>query len=407
MMLLAIIATPLTGVLTASIAAQKLSRERTLAQQAAMTQIEAIRAMPYTSIGIANGNPQGTVQPTTALTQPGLNAVMRTQITYVNDPPVSGGLSTYADYKKIVVTITRLQGGRQLAQEVTYIPPPGKGSYAGLSQAVIKAQVIDMDLNQPVPGATVSLATGPSAPRADTTDSTGSVIFPDLTPNPTSGGQAYYDLAASANGYQQLKDDTTPNSAAHVQLTAGQTFTTVLRVYLPATIVLSLFNSSGGSYAGTATFTVSSTRGQQSFTGVPPMTITSIAGEPVVPGIQYTVSAKTSVGDYATPVTKLVPDNYPSVLTSSIALTLLPTVSATVTVKKSNGRRLVGVSGATVTISGGPASVNVSGTTDASGQVVLKVPAGSGYTVTSSDSSGGSARWTGNLTTSQSLTLVE
>ena len=44
--------------------------------------------------------------------------------------------------------------------------------------------------------------------RSDTTDSTGAVSFAALTPNPTSGSQAYYDLTVAAGaGYQTLAAD--------------------------------------------------------------------------------------------------------------------------------------------------------------------------------------------------------
>jgi prepilin-type N-terminal cleavage/methylation domain-containing protein len=406
MSLLAIIASPLIGVLTASMAAQGLSRERTLAQQAAMTEIESIRALPYASVGLVNGNPAGTLSATTPISKSGLVAQMTIQVTYTNDP-ARGSLTTYADYKKIVVTITRRTDGHQLTQETTYIAPPGKGAWAGPNQAVVKAQVVDFALNQPVSGATVSLATGPSAPRADVTDSAGSVIFPDLAPNPTTGGQAFYDLSVSATGYQALKDDVSPATAAYTQLTPGRTFTTILRVYKPATIIVTPFTSTGTPYGGSETVTVSSSRGQQSFAGSGTMTITNVAGEQLVPGLQYTVSARDSAGNYTAPVTKMVPDNYPSILTTSFPVSFLASVTVTVTVKKRSWNGTFVVSGATVTIIGGPASVTVSGTTNSSGVVALVIPAGNGYTVTSSDSQGGSAQWTGNLTTSQALTLTE
>jgi type II secretory pathway pseudopilin PulG len=411
MMLFAIVSTALTGLLTSSISAQKVSHEKTLAEQTVSSQIEWIRQQPYDNVGTPGGNPSGTINATglkngsNPVVMVGLRGNLFTKIQYVDDP-TPNSYQTKANYKMVTVTLLRASDNILLARQVTYIAPPGQAPYGGINLAIINAQVMDMGNNTPLSAVQVNLATGPSAPRSDSTDATGTVTFPALTANPTSGSQAYYDLSVTPpTGYTALSDDVSPSSAAHVQLSPGQTFNTVLRVYQGCTIFVQLTNASDGSaYTGNANVTVSSSRGSQTFsyTGSP-LTITQIAGENVVPGLSYTVM--TANGFYSTSTSKTVPNNYPSDLTSTFAVSGYATGSVTSTVTWGGAA----VSGATVTLTGGPVSLSQTQTTNASGQVTFTdVPAGSGYTVTatkSGQSVNASATVTQGATTSVPLAL--
>jgi hypothetical protein len=259
------ISTTLATVLTSSVSSHRLSREKTVAEQIAADQIESIRRLPYDSLGVVGGNPPGTIPATETVTVRGLTATVTTQVSYVNDPTPTS-YATAANYKRVTVTVVRARDSQQLARQVTYVAPPTRAAYGVINQAIINVQIVDLGNNTPVPGVTVSLGTGPSAPRSDTTDEAGSVTFAALTPNPTSGPGDYYDLAVSApSGYELLGDDVSPGSAAHVQLAPGQTFDTALRVYRPATIGVILHDADGTTFAGAATVTVSSSRGSESF----------------------------------------------------------------------------------------------------------------------------------------------
>src|SRR4051812_20240933 len=85
MTMFAIVSAPLAGILLASITQEKLSKERTLAAETAQSAIESIRALPYSSVGLQNGNPTGTVvpaQPASDFGVPGLDATVTTSISY-------------------------------------------------------------------------------------------------------------------------------------------------------------------------------------------------------------------------------------------------------------------------------------------------------------------------------------
>lgn len=397
MALFLIVAVGFATLVSSGTISQRLSRHRTLAQEAAMTQIEAIRTLPYNSVGTVGGNPSGTIAASTTVSQSGINAIMTTQVSYVDDRAPTA-YRTYADYKRVVVTVVRGSDSRRLAQDVTYIPPPGKGAWAGSTQGVIAAQIIDAGLNQPVAGATVVLATGPSAPRNDVTDANGTVTFPDLTPNPGSGAQSYYDLSVTAPGYYALKDDLSPSTAAHLRVAAAQAYSTVLRIYKPATINVTLHLSSGGLFSPSATIDISSPRGSQSFaiTGGS-LTIDTVAGEPLVPNLPYTVAARFAGSESAQPITQTVPLNYPGNLTSTFDLTVdQAPVLLTVTLKKPSGTLIP--AGATVVLTGGPLSVNLTRTSTSSGTATFNVVPGAGYSLNVT-APAGTGSWTGSVDT--------
>jgi prepilin-type N-terminal cleavage/methylation domain-containing protein len=406
MALFLVISSPLMAVVMASAATQRVSRERTLAQQQAMATIEQVRALPYDSVGTVAGNPPGLIQASRTFVAGGLVAAVNTQVTYVADR-VPTAYDTGADYKKVTVTVVRQRDSRVLTREVTYVAPPGSAQYSGMTNAIVRATVLDYALATPVVGATVTLGTGPSATRNDITDAAGLTTFPALTPNPTTGAQAYYDLSVTAPGYQTLKDDLSPSTAAHVQLAPGQTFSTSLRVYKPSTITVNVRDAAGAPYTQPATVTIGSPRAVQSFTVTTgSLSVTQLGGEYIVPGLRYSVAASTSTGLFSGTAATTVPNNYPTDLTSSFTVGLgatpYTTRSVTWRVVNSGG---AAVPGARVEVTGGPAATYLGGTTDASGNLTLAIPVGSGYTVTAK-SAALTGTWTGSITTTTPTTTI-
>ena len=389
--ILLVLATGIAGVLTSSIAANTVARERTVAQQCANNQIEQIRRKTYDTVGLVSGNPPGTVSPTAACGN-GLAATATITIQYVDDPTPTS-YSTAANYKKVTVTVTRDRDGKQLARFSTFVAPEGRAPYGGINNAIINATVIDLGLNQPYVGATVALSNGPSPNRNDTTDTSGTVSFAALTPNPTTGAQAYYDLTVTAAaGYVTLPANlppgtaTPPANAAHIQLAPAQTSNTSIQIYKPATINLVLVDAGGSPYTGGAALRITS-----SFTGATTTvsvaagssskTFNALGGNDIIPGATYTVEGRTTTGLCAMPAASPVPaSGYPGNTTGTFTLQFTPCPSGDIAV---NVKQLgVNIAGATVTVTGGPNNMSFSGTTNASGNVTFTVPEGTGYTVT-------------------------
>ncbi len=406
MVLFAGLAAAMAGLLTSAISANKLSRQRTIADQAAMEQIESIRRLDYEDVGIVLGNPPGTVPPTTAVNVTGLDATITVQIRYVDDPTPTS-YETTANYKRVVVSVRRDSDNKLLAREVTYVAPTSRTPFGGVNLAIVQPLVIDYGLNVPVENATVDLLTGPSAPRSDLTDVNGKVSFQKLTPNATANCPSdCYDLVASLSGYVML------DSPQRVNVGPGQTATPTLQIYRPGTINLDLRNGAGGQFTGTTFVKLTSARNgaTQTFsvTGGT-AAITAVAGEPIVPSVQYTAEAWTTGTPLcASPVTQYVPDDYPDVLSSTFTLTMGNCPSGTVAVTV-NWPASIPAAGATVILSGGPYSLNpVTGTTNLTGQVTFSnVPSGAApYTVQASHSSQTASNSSVVVTTGQTTNVT-
>jgi type II secretory pathway pseudopilin PulG len=381
MVLFAGLAAAMAGLLTSAISGNKLSRQRTIADQVAMEQIESIRRLDYEDVGTILGNPPGTVAPTTSVTVAGFDATVTVQIRYVDDPTPTS-YETTANYKRVIVTIRRDSDNRTLAREVTYVAPTSRTPFGGVNLAIIEPLVIDYGTSVPVEGVTVDLLTGPDAPRSDVTDATGKVSFKKLTPNATATCPSdCYDLTADLPGYVQL------DAPTRLNVGPGQTAAPTIQIYRPSTINLDVRNSGGGPFTGTTFVKLTSARNgiTQTFTVTGgTAAINAVAGEPIVPSVQYTAEAwTTGTPQCATPVTQYVPDDYPDVLSSTFTLTMGACPSGSIAATVTWGSGGPAASGATVTISGGPYALNpVTGTTNTSGQVTFSnVPSGTGYTV--------------------------
>lgn len=420
--LFAIVAAALIGLLSSAISANTFSREKTAGEQIVNDQMEWIRSQDYNDVGTVSGNPTGTIATTglkcptpaaTCDTNPvssrGVIANVATEVRYVDDPAPTS-YATQANYKRVTVTVTRVSDGRRLAQGVSYVAPPSRAPLGGLNNAIINATVVDFgdQALPPVGDATVGLtSSSPLANRSDTTSQTGLVSFAALTPNPTATD--YYTLAVTPpTGFVVLKDDdiaqTPTSAAARVSLAPGQTWPTTLRIYRPSTIYVNLADSQSTAstaddtpYTGAVTVQLTGP-GTASYTcpGSSPsvyacaggqLTVWKIAGEPVKPG-DYQVS--TSGPFLSTPISQYVPNSYPSDLTATYTMPLTLLGGLTVTVR-ANG--VTAIAGATVKVSGGPASIATqTATTNASGQATFtNLPAGSGYTVTATKNGAGAS----------------
>lgn len=364
------VATAVASLLSSGVDTMGRARAQTLAEEIAASQLEAVRQMSYSNVGVVDGDPGGTLPATIPIAVSGLKGTETIQVSWVNDPAPTAYV-TYADYKQVTVSITTT-AGEQLTKQTTFVGPASESSYGGLSDGIIKAVVMDMGDNTPLSGVSVALSGGPSPNSSAVTDGSGTVIFPALTPNPSSGSTQYYNLTVTPpSGYTALPDDVSPNAPAHVELSGGQTFDTTLRVYQASSVTVNV-DVAGAAYTGAATVTLTSSR--------PTMTTSLSNGVAqftnVVPGVQYT--ANVTIGSVTfSSAPQTVPSNYPTNLTSTYNFSL-PELA--VTVYKLSGSTCTTVSGATVTVTGGPSSVNLSATSASNGTASFVVPAGSGYT---------------------------
>jgi type II secretory pathway pseudopilin PulG len=413
-LMLVIIAAPLSAVLATSSTIGGQARERTAADQLAQTAIETMRSLSYTQVGIVNGNPPGVLAATTSTTLPSGEAVtLNTDVSWVADP-IPGAYVTNADYKKVVMTLTRNSDGRVLTTKTSYVASASAPPLSGTGWVQIKRTVVDAVTQTPIVGATVTLTGGPNSEnRNDTSDAAGVVDFPALSssaiiPPPN------YSLATVFSPYLIFPDDISPGPASLIPATPGLSSTTTMRMYQPGvSLVVNVQTNTGTAYTGGATISLDSSRcGLQTVSiasGSSSTTITNCnyatgKNVPLVPNVtgqtplfdKYFVTAWSNSGSFwgATPSTGVtVPSAYPTTMTQTVnvkfsATTYPTTKSVTVTVTKSG----VGVdSNARVEITGGPVGVTpiyLYGTTNGSGQATFTIPvtsAAATFTVNAND----------------------
>ena len=345
--------------------------------------------MPYADVGLISGNPPGLVSSTDTCGSPA-SATVTVAISYVNDPTPTS-YATAANYKKVVVTVTRDRDNREMSRVVTFVAPPSRAPYGGINNAIINAHIVDLGLSQPYVGASVTLSNGPSPSSTDITDSTGTVSFAALTPNPTSGAQSYYDLTVAVPGYDTLPTDippgtaTPPATSSHIQVAPSQTSDTSIQIFKPATIN-AVLQSGGSPFTGGATLKVlSSFTGATTTISVPAgqssKAITMLGSMKVIPGATYTIHGYTTGGLCADPSPSPVPaSGYPGNTAQTFTLDFVscPMGNLSVNVKQLGANAPC----APVTLSNGPNDITLTGTTDAVGNAVFNnVPSGSGYSI--------------------------
>ncbi len=276
-----------------------LARSRVTAEQLATSRIEDARSLSYANVGVIEGNPPGTLPATDTVNVGGVVYTRNTDVSYVPDP-VPGGYSSYANYKVIRVTVSIPTHNTPLATMETTVAPGGKPE---LTDGVIRVTTIDYTANVIVPGATVSLKEGPSAPRTGTTDAAGIATFAQLEEVVTI--DPYYDIFVSKPGYEVLKENMPPNSVARVALGATQLFQTVIHVYRPAVVNITLVDPLGVPFTTPTSVMIASSRGSETFTtNTGSLMVTSIAGEKIVPGLDYTITP--SATGFSTPAQQRV-----------------------------------------------------------------------------------------------------
>ena len=430
--LLLTIGPPVVAVIVASSQMGHQDLVQSSADSLAASKIELIRAMPYDNIGFTNGNPSGTITTSNSLlysptTLNGQAISISYSISYIDDH--GAATRTYADYKRVTVTITRTSDSTVLSTKTADISNLTGLADGGSDYLDIRRTVVDMASGNPgLSGATVTFANGPSASRSATTDSNGYVVFPLLTPNTSSTN--YYDVTASLNGYstypadlpyagtgtpatslEQINHQTGADDSQTIHLYKSGAVTTV-NVYksdgvtkFPSSTTVYM-GVSGGLAGNTATATVGSSATSATISSlllgnsyVSP-TVSSIN---IYPG-NYTFSGESgtlSSMTYAVPQTGVgVPNNYPTDLTKTVNLLMYAnpvtsncTLTVTVTRSGSNvSNAHVEVSSTATGVTNAP-SVYLWGNTS-SGTATFIIPRGVKYTVTATDARGSTASLT-------------
>jgi prepilin-type N-terminal cleavage/methylation domain-containing protein len=442
--ILLIVSAPITAIVLTSSELARTSLQRTSVDKVAGAKIELIEAMPYDNIGLSGGNPSGTItstSPSLLYTPTKINGTPITisyTFSYINDHGAK--TVTYGDYKQVVVTIKNTTTGAVLSTKTADIASLAGAADGGADYVDIRRNVVDMAAGSPaLSGVTMNLTGGPSAPRSDTSNSSGSVIFPELTANTSSTN--FYDIATSLTGYSTYPGDLpypgTGSPAISLEQVNHQTGADDLQtihmykngisatvniyksngttVWPSASTVYMNANSGSNVTDGIAGTTASVAA--NSFANINTLSLDNSYISPAVTTINvfpanYEISAESGTASsmtYATPQTVAVPSNYPTTLTQTVNLVMgaspcTSNTTLTVTVKRGSST----VQGAhvevysTATGQTNAPSVWLWGDTNSSGQVSLIIPtntSGKSYTIKATD-----ARGSTYTATSQSFT---
>jgi len=395
--MLMIIAAPITAILSAGAVTAKSSRERTGADQLALAEIESIRSVPYLQIGTVHGNPDGLFLATNNTSLPGgEQVVVSRSIVFVNSPVLHNPYPTAADYKKIVVTVSRQSDGHVLAQDVTYVASAAAPPNNGTTWVQIKRQLVDAVTNGVLQGVNLNLTGGPdNVNRNDTTDASGNVVFPALTSSTTS--TPVFTLVSTFSGYSVFPDDISPGAPSSIPSTPGLVSTGTIRMYKPTTLTVNVQTSSGAAYTSGATISVDSSRCGLASVSIPsgqsqavittcnPWGSTSVPLPPNVSGqvpadSNYYVTAWSNSGGYwSTGTSTVVPASYPSNLSQTVNVKFVSsTFSTTKQIKVTVTKGGSNDTNARVEVTGSPTGISpgidLFATTNGSGQATFTVP---------------------------------
>lgn len=430
-LMIVIIGAPLALILTSSAALAGNARERTTADQLAQTSIETIRTLSYTQVGINGGNPDGVLSASTAANLPsGEQVHIGTTVKFVSDSIPGNPYPTNADYKKVVLTVTRDSDGAQLAQKTTFIASASAPPLSGSDWVQVKRTAIDAITSLSIPGVSVHLTGGPnSEDRTDITDSAGVVLFPSLDSDSTAPVANYTLASAPPFGYLVFPDDIAPGATSTIPASPGANSINTIRMYKTGiSLTVNVQDKNGAAYTGgttlyldssrcgatltipsgqsSGTFTTCSYSGLQAAVQLPP----NLSGQ--LPLFDKYYVTGNSGGNWSPAVASTVPSAYPTTLTQTATVKFSSTTFSTtkaivvkVTKAASNDTN------ARVEVTGNPTGLGsafyIYGTTNSSGTVTINVPVistSTTYTINANDMGVTKGTGTVSLNTGSSAT---
>ena len=197
------------AMLTASLQTYSQARLTTLGQQVASDRLEQARRWKWDDLGTVTGSPHGTIPDDTATTVGTISFAIHTAIVDVLDPSTGASMNV----RKVTVSVTRTGTTLAPVTLATLIASPTAGSVA---KSTIVVSALDFcDANKPIPGLTVTIDKGPSAPISQSTGVNGKAQFTNLTatyapvtPTPAGVPQDYYSIifTDAASPYALIKN---------------------------------------------------------------------------------------------------------------------------------------------------------------------------------------------------------
>jgi type II secretory pathway pseudopilin PulG len=336
------------------------SRVDSVAHEIATSQMDAAHRMSYEELGVVAGNPPGVIPALQTRTVQGIRYRVATEVRYVDDPAL-GQPRNLVNYKRVTVRVAPQTADGKEVTQTTVVAPPAIGAVAGKAAAFVT--VVDVMTGEPVPGATVTIDGSTSPARSDVTDDLGRVVFAGLEPSAADPGdpQYAYRLSVAKSGYATQRDSLPAVAKQH--LAATQTWTTTLKVFKPATVVVNLRDAvTGQPVTEMAEVTLTSpppSSARATATGTTGgFTFTQIDGEAIEPSNSaYQVDV---LADAYEPVTRssALPAGYPATTTHVFDIALQPRPKGWLEVTVVDDQTGAIIPGAQVQVSGGQAQMS-------------------------------------------------
>jgi prepilin-type N-terminal cleavage/methylation domain-containing protein len=198
----ALVATAMYMSFTRMFDAVRVNRVRIVAAELVSEQIEILRNLPYTSVGVQGGIPSGVIVAVKTVVRDGFSFLVNTTVRNIDDPfdgTIGGSPNDLspADYKKVEVEVTcPTCRGFSSASFTTSISP--KNLETTTNNGALFVQVLDGN-GQPVSDASVTVVNASSTPPINLTDSTGANGMLQLVDVPP--GVNTYHISVTKPGY--------------------------------------------------------------------------------------------------------------------------------------------------------------------------------------------------------------
>ncbi len=258
---LTLVTIPLAMVMYSGLGYLRDSENRSDGIEIAQQQIEVIRSMSYSDIGVVAGSVPGTLPATQTVTLRDQQVKIDTAVIWVDDA-VPGGFVSTADYKQVTVTISFPEADINPVVQTTLISPSGKSGKT--LQGLVEVNVVEVgssnaDLS-PMAPVQIFMVGGPApAPTQVYQSGDSSKLYAGLTPNPQVDpsdpnyeyelrmGSSLSDNSGSYLGQVWWLSPADFSTGARVRSLENNTINETLRVFRAATFDLQIQGSTTGS----------------------------------------------------------------------------------------------------------------------------------------------------------------
>ena len=221
------------------------ARVISVAENLAQAEVESIRALEYVDVGVPGYTPSGVLTETQDRTIENRLYTIETSVRYAGSVTgldvipqggdgVEGVWDPGVDYKVVIVTVTAEGRERDPIIMETIVSPPNIGAHEGIANARVTVAAYEPFDEGEFPLPKLQIHAPPSAP-IKSGEATELQVFPAIPPD------TYSIEFDSAGGWVFHPEDISAGLAS-IEVVSGSTTDTALRVYKPATLLVTVID---------------------------------------------------------------------------------------------------------------------------------------------------------------------